>query len=81
MRAAIFQATDDVSEPDPSDDVVRCFQDHEDAVTIAKLDDDYLTTCDCCDIARTKCRLQFYRCQKCSMEPCAECEERRINYK
>jgi len=81
MRAAIFQATDDVSEPDdPSDDVVRCFQDHEDAVSIATLDDDYLT-CDCCDIAWTKCRLQFYRCQKCSMELCAECEERRVNYK
>ena len=80
MRAALFQATDDVSEPDPSDDVVRCFQDHEDAVSIATLDDDYLT-CDCCDIAWTKCRLQFYRCQKCSMELCAECEERRVNYK
>ena len=80
MRAAIFQATDDVSEPDPSDDVVRCFQDHEDAVSIATLDDDYLT-CDCCDIAWTKCRLQFYRCQKCSMELCAECEERRVNFK
>ena len=80
MRAAIFQATDDVSEPDPSDDVVRCFQDHGDAVSIATLDDDYLT-CDCCDIAWTKCRLQFYRCQKCSMELCAECEERRVNFK
>ncbi len=42
--------------------------------------DDYLT-CDCCDIAWTKCRLQFYRCQKCSMELCAECEERRVNFK
>ena len=80
VRAAIFQVTDDVSEPDPSDDVVRCFQDHEDAVSIATLNDDYLT-CDCCDIAWTKCRLQFYRCQKCSMELCAECEERRINFK
>ena len=80
VRAAIFQVTDDVSEPDPSDDVVRCFQDHEDAVSIATLDDDYLT-CDCCDIAWTKCRLQFYRCQKCSMELCAECEERRVNFK
>ena len=80
MRAALFQATDDVSEPDPSDDVVRCFQDHEDAVSIATLEDDYLT-CDCCDIAWTKCRLQFYRCQKCSMELCAECEERRVNFK
>ena len=81
VRATIFQATDDVSEPDPSDDVVRCFQDHEDAVSIATLlDDDYLT-CDCCDIAWTKCRLQFYRCQKCSMELCAECEERRVNFK
>ena len=81
MRAALFQATDDVSETaDPSDDVVRCFQDHEDAVSIATLDDDYLT-CDCCDIAWAKCRLQFYRCQKCSMELCAECEERRVNYK
>jgi hypothetical protein len=75
VRAAIF------TEPgDPSDDVVRCFQDHEDAVSIATLDDDYLT-CDCCDIASTKCRLQFYRCQKCSMELCAECEERRVNFK
>jgi hypothetical protein len=55
-------------------------QDHEDAVSIATLDDDYLT-CDCCDIASTKCRLQFYRCQKCSMELCAECEERRVNFK
>lgn len=81
VRATIFQATDDVSEPgDPSDDVVRCFQDHEDAVSIATLDDDYLT-CDCCDIAWTKCRLQFYRCQKCSMDLCAECEERRVNFK
>ena len=77
MRAAIFLATDDVSEPDPSDDVVRCFQDHEDAVSIATLD----LTCDCCDIAWNKCRLEFYRCQKCSMEFCAECEERRINFK
>ena len=80
VRATLFQVTDDVSEPDPSDDVVRCFQDHEDAVSIATLDDDYLT-CDCCDIAWTKCRLQFYRCQKCSMELCAECEERRVNFK
>ena len=69
------------SRADPSDDVVRCFQDHGDAVSIATLlDDDYLT-CDCCDIAWTKCRLQFYRCQKCSMELCAECEERRVNFK
>ena len=80
VRATLFQVTDDVSEPDPSDDVVRCFQDHEDAVSIATLDDDYLTS-DCCDIAWTKCRLQFYRCHKCSMELCAECEERRINFK
>ena len=60
------------SRADPSDDVVRCFQDHEDAVSIATLDDAYLT-CDCCDIAWTKCRLEFYRCQKCGMELCAEC--------
>ena len=79
VRATLFQVTDDVSEPDPSDDVIRCFQDH-DAVSIATLEDDYLT-CDCCDIAWTKCRLQFYRCQKCSMELCAECEERRVNFK
>ena len=81
IRASLFQVADDVSEPDPSDDVVRCFQDHDDAVTIATLDDDYLTTCDCCDIARTKCRLHFYRCHKCSMELCAECEQRRANFK
>jgi hypothetical protein len=40
VRAAILQVTDDVSEPDPSDDVVRCLQNHEDAVSIATLDDD-----------------------------------------
>jgi len=68
------------SRADPSDDVIKCFQDHEDAVSIATLDDDYLT-CDCCGIAWLKCRLRFYRCQKCSMELCAECEERRVNFK
>jgi hypothetical protein len=78
--SAEHEPCDDESRADPSDDVVRCFQDHGDAVSIATLDDDYLT-CDCCDIAWTKCRLQFYRCHKCSMELCAECEERRINYK
>ena len=108
VRAAIFQATDVVSEPgdagpgdtesaehesaptdhesaehesraDPSDDVVRCFQDHEDAVSIATLTDDYLT-CDCCGVAWTKCRLEFYRCMSCSIELCAECEGRRVNF-
>jgi hypothetical protein len=49
------------SHADPSDDVVHCFKDHGDAVRFATLDDDYLT-CDCCDIAWTKCRLEFYRC-------------------
>ena len=81
VRAAIFHVTDDVSETaDPSDDVVNCFQLHGDAVSIATLDDDDLT-CDCCGVAWTKCSFVFYRCQKCSMELCAECEERRVNYK
>ena len=78
--SAEHESDEHESRADPSDDVVRCFQDHGDAVSIATLDDDYLT-CDCCDIAWTKCRLQFYRCQKCSMELCAECEERRVNFK
>jgi hypothetical protein len=78
--SAEHESAEHESRADPSDDVVRCFQDHGDAVSIATLDDDYLT-CDCCDIAWTKCRLQFYRCQKCSMELCAECEERRVNFK
>ena len=78
--SAEHEPCDDESRADPSDDVVRCFQDHGDAVSIATLDDDYLT-CDCCDIAWTKCSLVFYRCHKCSIELCAECEERRVNYK
>jgi hypothetical protein len=80
VRAAIFYVTNDVSESgDPSDDVVDCFQDHGDAVSIATLDDDDLT-CDCCGVAWTKCRLEFYRCHKCSMELCAKCESRRGNF-
>ncbi len=77
MRAAIFQATDGVSEPgddesaehesaehesaargsaehghesaehksraNPSDNIIHCFQNHEDAVSIATLDDDDIT--------------------------------------
>jgi hypothetical protein len=68
------------SRADPSDDVVHCFQDHGDAVSIVTLEDDYLN-CDCCGVAWNKCRLEFYRCMSCSMELCAECEERRVNFK
>ena len=78
--SAEHEPCDDESRADPSDDVVRCFQNHDDAISIATLDDDYLT-CDCCGVAWTKCSLVFYRCQKCTMELCAECEERRVNYK
>ena len=77
--SAEHEPGDGESRVDPSDNVVRCFQTHDDAISIATLDDDFLT-CDCCDIAWTKCSLVFYRCQKCSMELCAECEERRVNY-
>jgi hypothetical protein len=38
------------SRVDPSDNVVHCFQNHDDAISIATLDDEYLT-CDCCNIA------------------------------
>jgi hypothetical protein len=50
--SAEHEPCDDESRADPSADVVRCFQDHGDAVSIATLD----LTCDCCDIAWTKCR-------------------------
>jgi hypothetical protein len=73
------ESAEQESRADPSDDVVRCFQDHEDAVSIATLTDDYLT-CDCCGVAWTKCNLQFYRCMSCSIELCAECEGRRVNF-
>jgi hypothetical protein len=43
LQAKCIGYENDVREPDPSDDVVRCFQNHEDAVSIATLDDDYLT--------------------------------------
>jgi hypothetical protein len=66
--------------PDPTQEVVDCFQNHEDAVSLATLDDDYLT-CDCCGVAWSKCRLEFYRCLRCTLELCAECEERRVNFK
>ena len=68
------------SRADPSDDVIRCLQDHGDAVSIVTLEDDYLN-CDCCGVAWNKCRLEFYRCMSCSMQLCAECEERRVNFK
>ena len=59
VRATLFQVTDDVSEPeDPSDDVVQCFQDYEDADSITTLHNDYFT-CDCCDVAWTKYRLDL----------------------
>ncbi len=77
--SAEHEPGDGESRADSSDNVVRCFQNHDDAISIATLDDDYLT-CDCCGVAWTKCSLVFYRCQKFSMGLCAECEERRVNY-
>ena len=74
------ESAEQESRADPSDDIVRCFQDHEDAVSIATLTDDDYLTCDCCGVAWTKCNLQFYRCMSCSIELCAECEGRRVNF-
>lgn len=87
IRAALFNE-DEVQTIVEHDDVqtttgsvvFECFQEHDDAVSIHTLGDDDLV-CDCCGVAWTNCDRQFYRCQECSLELCACCEERRINFK
>jgi hypothetical protein len=83
LRSIILFPAEPAEPCDPSRELVECFQDHEDAVSIATLDDDYLTylTCDCCRVAFLKCSLRFYRCERCAFHLCAECEERRVNFK
>jgi hypothetical protein len=72
------QPEDPIAELDAA--IVECFQNHPDAISIATLEDEDIT-CECCDIAYVRCRLAFYNCPACDIDLCAQCEERRVNFK
>jgi hypothetical protein len=72
------QPEDPIKELDQA--IVDCFQNHPDAISIATLSDEDIK-CDCCDIAYVRCRLAFYHCDACDIDLCAQCEERRGNFK
>jgi hypothetical protein len=85
------QQDDDIQEPccgshemrvELSDDVVECFQNHDDAVDISlALFPDYAQTCDSCAIDSSASPSAFYACAACFRTYCACCEERRIHFK
>jgi hypothetical protein len=81
--SSIKHAFDDVTE-DPIAEldaaIVECFLKHPDAISIATLEDEDIT-CECCNIAYVRCRLAFYNCPACEIDFCAECEQRRVNFK
>jgi hypothetical protein len=89
--SAAEQDDDDIQEPccgshemrvDLSDDVVECFQNHDDAVDISlALFPDYAQTCDSCAIDSSASPSAFYSCAACLRTYCACCEERRIHFK
>jgi hypothetical protein len=85
------QDDDDIQEPccgshemrvELRDDVVECFQNHDDAVDISlALFPDYAQTCDSCAIDSSASPSAFYSCAGCVRTYCACCEERRIHFK
>lgn len=68
------------------ENVLRCFTEHGDALSMSdddmrKLGDDYTEgwRCDLCD-ANESCGRAFYHCNGCRLDYCAMCEQRRENF-
>lgn len=70
--------TDDDDMTNLDDAIVKCFMDHE-VESLPDLVD--FVDCAVCHRDFADVDLVFYRCQRCELDFCAECEERRVNFK
>ena len=73
----IQQPEDVTNDIELDNNIVQCFQDHEDMSCAST---DIFDHCECCHISADNSDVAFYRCHICDLDLCANCEERRINY-
>lgn len=76
-KAYFTDPAEEMTGPELDAEIVQCFVEHD----VESLPDMVEDKCHLCGVSYDGSDVQFYQCHHCNVSLCADCEERRVNFK